>query len=218
MQKKINYFIILLGIIILTYGCYPGGPEYYSDLDLVSTDYSPAYWDNKDPFPKTYYMADSLGYIIDEDNPDNNDTIIFNDNKVVLEQIEMNMTALNYTRLDTIDEFNQPDLVLFSQVLVVKVTYGGYYDPWYPWWGGGYYPYYPGYGYGYVPFYYSFSVGTVVIEMIDYASVDHVDKTFDVVWVVGIDGLLRESTNTNQQVVRDQIDKAFDNSPYLNGN
>ncbi len=217
MQKKINNLIILLGIIILTYGCYPGGPEYYSDLDLVSTDYSPEYWNNNTPM--TYYMSDSIGLIIEKDNPDNNDTIIFNNNKIVFEQIEENMTVLNYERLDTIDEANPPDLVLFSQVLVIKVTGGGYYDPWYPWWGGGgYYPYYPGYWYGYVPYYYSFSVGTVIIEMVDYESVDEENETFDIVWVAAIDGLLRDSKATNQQVVRDQIDKAFDNSPYLNGN
>jgi Domain of unknown function (DUF4136) len=219
MQKKINNLIILLGIIFLTYGCYPGGPEYYSDLDLAATDYSPEYWDNNNNPPSTYYMADSIEFIIDKDNPDNNDTILFNDNKVVLDQIEENMTAMNYTRLDTINEFNQPDLVLFSQVLVVKVTGGGYYNPWYPWWGG-YYPYYPSYwyGYGYMPYYYSFSVGTVVIEMVDYETLDTENKTFDIVWIAAIDGLLRESSSTNQKVIKDQIDIAFDNSPYLNGN
>ncbi|MCD4832593.1 MAG: DUF4136 domain-containing protein [Bacteroidales bacterium] len=216
MQKKINYFIILSGIIILAYGCYPGGPEYYSDLDLVTTNYSPEFWDNNSPM--TYFMPDSLGYIIDRDDPDNNDTISINDSDLILELVEENMTTLGYNRLDTIDEFNQPDLVLFSQVLVVKVTYGGYY-PWYPWWDG-YYPYWSGYWYdyywGYIPVAYSFSVGTVILEMVDYHSIDTVNKNLDVVWVAGIDGLLRESSKTNEKVLSDQIDKAFYNSPYLN--
>ena len=158
-------------------------------------------------------MPDSLGLILDGDNPENNDTLNITNDDLILEIVERNMTEIGYTRIDTIDEFNQPDVVLFSQVLVVKNTSTSYY-PTYPWFGyGGYYwPYY-GYGYGwsYTPVMYSYSTGTIILEMVDYKSIDVENKILNVVWAAGVDGLMRDSQSTNEQVITYLFDHAFNN-------
>ena len=47
MSRKIRstliYSVPILSLIIFLAGCYPKGPEYYSDLDLTATDYDPEY-------------------------------------------------------------------------------------------------------------------------------------------------------------------------------
>jgi len=40
-MKRIRISLtILLGIMLMISGCYPGGPEYLSDYDLIATEYS----------------------------------------------------------------------------------------------------------------------------------------------------------------------------------
>jgi hypothetical protein len=47
---------MVLGVALL-YGCYPKGPEYTSDYDLVVSDYDPDYDFGSQ---KTYFMPDTV--------------------------------------------------------------------------------------------------------------------------------------------------------------
>ena len=43
METKSRSITALAMLIILLSGCYPQGPEYVEDLDVVITDYEPSY-------------------------------------------------------------------------------------------------------------------------------------------------------------------------------
>jgi hypothetical protein len=211
--RKLMFLILLVAVIS---GCYPGGPEYIADLDLITTNYSPEYWENDSAL--TYYMPDSLGWIIDRDDPENNEELERDYDQFILDEVAANMLALGYTRLDTIDDQNQPDLIVFTQALAVRNTTITY-VPGYPWWNC-YYPYWCGYWYyypwGYRPLTYSYETGTIIIEIADLNNIDSENQLIEVVWNAGINGLLRSSESGNQQFVSSSIEKAFNQSSYLN--
>jgi hypothetical protein len=210
--SKLSAIFLMAWLMI---SCYPEQPDVVSDFDLVTTNYWPDFWNNNTP--TTYYMPDSLGWIIDGENPDNNDTISINENEFVLEQIALNLSSLGYERLDTIDDNNQPDIVVFANALVI-INASISYLPTYPWWGG-YYPWWPGYGYyypwGYTPVVSSYTTGTVIISMVDYKNMDVGNKQLEVVWTAGMNGLLRSTESSNKQFITKSINQAFSQSPYL---
>ena len=43
MEKKSKSLIVLAILAIVLAGCYPQGPEYIEDMDVVITDYEPSY-------------------------------------------------------------------------------------------------------------------------------------------------------------------------------
>lgn len=215
-MKKLKLLLITVPILVVVVSsCYPGGPEYTSDYDLIGTDYLPDYWNTN--APTTYFMPDSLGWILDRDEIDNIDTLTREYDEFILGEVESNLAALGYQRVASLDIQNPPDVFVFTQALAVKNTSVSY-IPWYPWWGG-YWPgwggYWPGYGWGYTPVVYSYSTGTVLIEIGDALHIDEDQKLIDIVWTAGIDGLLRSSSTSNQQFVAQSIAQAFNQSPYL---
>ena len=118
------------------------------------------------------------------------------------------MGELGYTKVNTIDENNLPDLIITAQALAT--TYADIdiiWDGWYDWWG--YYdPFYP----GWYPVYYEWTEGTIFIEMGDANTLDEEEQQIDIVWGAGINGLVRGSQSGNIQFINDQIDEAFDQS------
>ena len=66
MQKLLKPAAIVAVISLLFAGCYPKGPEYYSDLDLTVTDYDTEYNFGDQ---KKYWIADTVRFITNiEDN------------------------------------------------------------------------------------------------------------------------------------------------------
>jgi hypothetical protein len=195
MKKNVFYFF---GIILLMVSCYPDGPDYYEDLDVVYTNYSESFdFSSK----STYAMPDKIvkieGNLIEGESPEFVQEPI---NSQVVGQIESKMTALGWTKVD--DPANA-DLVLFPAVLT-NTTIVYYYDYW-CW----YYPYYCGWGYYSAAT--SYTTGTLMMTLV--ADGDNYVEPSGVWFAVG-NGVMTGEYNTSR--VTKAIDQAFEQSPYLN--
>lgn len=209
MIKRILFFGVIAAIVT---GCYPGGPDFTDELDLVLTTYDKSY-----VFPNSnakYAIPDKIpmitGDLAQGETPKFLDAATA---KVILDQVNSNMTKLGYTQATT-----DADVVVTVAALEVTTT-TVYCNDWYygGWWG--YYPGYPGYGGCYYPSAYSYSTGTVLISMIDDKGEDGNPETpVRGVWGAGINGLLESSSSSNNERIAKGIDKAFAQSPYLKTN
>lgn len=216
MKSNFSYrFALLLSTVLLLAGlssCYPGTIS-TSEVDTVSTTYDDDYFAANTPL--TYFMPDTIPKIGDED-PEGvqleRATMDF-----ILDQVERNFNSLGYTRLTDVDDQNLPDVVILTSALVSKVTSIG--GGCYPGWGwGGWYPWYPGWGwpgYCYPVYGYSYEVGTLTIEMISPDDIKPGEEIVPRVWLAGINGLVRSSNVNNRDFIRQRIDDAFAQSPYL---
>jgi len=196
--------------------CYPGGVETTSELDIVYTNHDEQYFSGSNP--QTYYMPDTVIVLTDPNGDPGDIDFPPATERLILNQIAQNFADLGYTRLDDID--NNPDVVVLAEVARNRfVSGGGCYYPWYPGWGWGYYPpgwgWGPGWGYPCYPQYYSYETGTLAWQMIDPDESDEVNEILGVVWTAAINGLLRSSNNSNNQVIVSGINQAFEQSPYL---
>jgi hypothetical protein len=187
-------------LAVLLTQCYPGGPEYYEDLDLTYTNYDKNY---DFQAAGTYSMPEKIvkitGSAIGEDGPEFVSDIYATS---ILAKIESNMTKLGWTKATTPET---ADVVLFPAVWTnTTVVY------WYDYWCW-YYPYYCGWGYYYpYPSVSTYTTGTMVMTMIP--TDDSVVPAS--VWTSAINGLLSGSYNVTR--VNNGIDQAFKQSPYLN--
>jgi hypothetical protein len=198
-----------LAMPLLFAGCYPNGPEYIEEYDLVLTNYAPEY----DFYSRTTYsLPDSVvnitGDVVEGGSPDMMDPGYADP---ILSSIRENLNARGWHE---VGEAEDPDVVLLPSVFTsTTVTY--YYDWWY--WGW-YYPYY-GYGWyypGYYPTYVtSYTTGTLLIQMTDPNDIPPTENV-PVVWTAAFNGLLEGSTRSLVQRVDEAIDQAFQQSDYLN--
>lgn len=197
-MKKIVSYITVLGIILAS--CYPEGPEYYEDTDIVFTHYDSDF--NFSDYG-TYAMPDSIvkitGALADDEVP-----VFIGEpfNSQILTNIENNMTAFGWQR---VDDPGEADLVLFPASWTNTTVYY-YYDYW-CW----YYYYYC--GWGYYPYYgstVSYSTGTLVMGLVVNGN-NYVEPYK--VWSGAINGLLSGSYNLNR--VTNGINQAFAQSRYL---
>ena len=198
MKKK---FVFYLSIIIILGSCYPQGPEYYEDLDVVFTNFD----DQFDFASKgTYSMPDKIvkieGDLAEGEEPE---YVKEPQNTQMLQKMEANMSALGWTK---IEDPADADLVLFPAVWTNTTIYY-----WYDYWCW-YYPYYCGWGWGY-PSVSSYTTGTLVMTLVADGE-DYIEPSR--VWTAAANGLLSGAYNTTR--VNNAIDQAFEQSPYLRTN
>jgi hypothetical protein len=226
MKKTTKYFkyLLFISIPVITFSCYPGGLEYYSDTDIVLTNYDKEFDFNNN---KKYFMLDSIQHIVEEGEEDKVDRSYDDE---VLARIASHMETAGYTRLES---SSIPDSVLVDSanvvlsIIVTSTEYsgigyipggGGYWGyPGYGWgWGGYYpgYPWYPGYGWGY-PYSYSYSTGSMFIEMAHEDGIDRSAKTIPIPWQSTINGLLSGNKGNMETRIDNAIDQSFAQSPYL---
>ena len=193
-MKRVFYFSVAL--IFLMAGCYPAGPEYYEELDVVYTNY-----DDEFDFAskETYSMPDKIvkitGNLVEGDDPE---FVKEPYNTQMLQRIEGNMSNLGYAKSDNPES---ADLTLFPVVWTnTTITY--WYDYW-CWWN----PYYCGWGWGY-PYVSSYTTGTLVMTLVADGGVEPV-----VAWTAAANGLLSGYFDITR--VNKAIDQAFEQSPYL---
>jgi hypothetical protein len=109
-----------------------------------------------------------------------------------------------------------PDVLVLASAVADEYT-AYTYNPGY-WWGywGWYYPCYycyPGYpGYATVT---QYDAGTLFIDMIETATISLGDSTTRFAWTAGVNGVLGTSSASTAQRVLAGLDKAFNQSPYL---
>jgi hypothetical protein len=204
-MKKKSLAIIALLIGMFIWGCYPSGPTYTQDLDVVITHHNPDYsFKGKE----TYAMPDRIVKITG--NLQKGDPPEFIPDAIaaqILTMIASNMTSLGYQRVAITAS---PDLLLTPAVWESTYMYY-YYDYWYWWWGG----YYPGWPY-YPPIYgYSYTTGTLMMALIDPDELNGSGNPISQ-WTGAINGILESKFNASR--VSPLIDKAFDQSPYLKTN
>lgn len=213
MTKKITKTLKLPAIIliVLVAGCYPKGPEYYSDLDLTVTDYDDSYDFGAQ---KSYWMADTVEYITNIEDSEIDDA----DVQKLLQQIETNFTDRGYTRLP-LDQPDAADFVITVSVIASKYTGVGWTPapPWFPGWGwgpgwGGWYP--PAWG-GYYS--YSYTTGSVITNWWDPqdAPVQNTEDKVPTHWIASFNGLVSSTKSNNASRIESSINQAFDQSPYI---
>jgi hypothetical protein len=204
MKKTSRSIAVLATLIILLTGCYPQGPEYVEDLDVVLTNYQDEYDFST---RQTYALPDRIvkitGNLIDDGDLEFMPDVTAG---LILTQIDENMSNLGWEKVG-IDE--NPD-VLITAASWESTTIVYYYDYWYWWYGG----YYPGWGY-YYPSISSYTTGTLLMNMID-PEVVGANGNPVVQWTGAINGLLTWSYDANR--VNGAINRAFDQSPYLKTN
>jgi hypothetical protein len=204
MKRKISIVLLTLGIAML-WGCYPGGPDYAEEMDIVLTKHEADY---DFAAKSTYAMPDRIvkitGDMTEGDEPEFIPDITA---EKILAQIELNMDELGWERVDVSAE---PDLLLTPAAWETTTIYY-YYDYWY-WWYGGYYPYW-----GYYPPMYvtSYTTGTLLMTLID-PTIEGANGIPVRQWSGALNGILTGSYNATR--VNGLIDKAFDVSPYLKTN
>jgi hypothetical protein len=207
-MKRISFKMLLTviaGVFLL--GCYPDGPDYTEDLDVVYTTYSDQY----DFASKgTYAMPDKIVVDIEIDNGDT--TYVYMKDvfaKPVLDAIDNNMSKLGWTKANIITE---PD-VLVTPAAFTNTTY--FYSYWYDWWYGGWYGGW--YGWYYPPYYTvsSYTTGSLIISLADPNEESPTGRT-EAKWLAVGNGLYSGAYDVDR--VLKAIDQAFKQSPYLKTN
>lgn len=204
MRKKIFLLTAILSGLFL-WGCYPDGPKYTEDLDIVLTHHNPDY---EFAQKHTYAMPDKIvkitGNILEGELPEFIKDVYASQ---ILRKIADNMESLGWTRV-TVDA--SPDLLLVPAAWETTTIYY-YYDYWYWWWGG----YYPGWPY-YPPVYgYSYTTGTLLMNLID-PEITGTNGNPIAQWTGALNGILNDSYNDGR--MSKLINQAFSQSQYLQTN
>lgn len=217
MKTLKNTAFIMLAVMFVAYGCYPGGGSTTDDYTVVKTQYNTAYDFGTQ---KTYYIPDSMLFMTNVEDEDIDWEKYDVYEATLLRAINDQMQARGYV-LEKEDSLNM-DLVVLPSVVLTENT-GSTYWPGGGWWGG-YYP--PGWGYGggwyYPPGYggywtsYSYSTGTVFITIADFDSyVESDGALIELEWDAAIDGLFDGVDATK---ITPLVEQAFIQSPYLVSN
>jgi hypothetical protein len=198
-------FLLMILSATLLWGCYPAGPEYVEDLDVVYTAYDKDY--DFQAGGGTYALPDQIVVDVEIDRgaigPDT--TYVYMQDAFaapILAAIRDNMDANGWTEVDLADS---PDLII-TPAAIKSTTYFASY--WYDWWYGGYYGGY--WGWYYPPYYTvsSYTTGSLIIVMADPSAADASPIGASPTTWIGVGSY-------NLSRVTDAVDQAFAQSPYL---
>lgn len=201
-----NLFLCL-GALLMLSGCYPDGPDNYSDLDVVYTNHE----ENYDFASKsTYARPDKI--VVDVVVSEGETTFVYMEDKYaapILETIDNNMTKLGWSKVDI---SSTPD-VLLTPGLMSSTTV--FYSYWYDWWYGGYYP--PYWGWYYPPYVSvsSYTTGNLIITISD-PNISTPTNKSPAVWVASCAGMVTWDYNVSRVIKG--INQAFIQSSYLKTN
>ncbi|MHC1777928.1 MAG: DUF4136 domain-containing protein [Lentimicrobium sp.] len=205
---KILRLLTLVAVTALLTQCYPEGPEYLDEVDIVFSTYDPDY---NFASRQTFSMPDKI-MKIDEDLIGDNGINYVNEIYAapMLEKIRQNMVGNGWTEVEIGAD---PDVLIAPAAYEMTTYYYGY-DYWYyyDWWYGGYYPgggwYYP------YPVVEGYTTGSLIVNLVDPNEVSANDRP-RVAWTFIVNGLLEGSTAEFTARYTKAIDQAFEQSPYL---
>ena len=236
-KEPAGFLWIFVSIFILQ-ACYPGDSIPITDLDTVTTLY------NSDDFatkPTSASLIWEVVQIKDDAETDlpydgKQDVTILNttlnelvklygeDNVFIISEtadpspspsngnVQVLVPGTDFDPVPNVNTIYAPSVVLREQTIVY--TYPGY--GWYGWWGYPcYYCGYPSYGSS------TYEVGTVVLEMYDLTKIPpggQIPSDFDMSWVAALKGLLSSNPQTAKDRIESGIQKAFEQSSYLDPN
>ncbi|HQV00056.1 MAG: DUF4136 domain-containing protein [Bacteroidia bacterium] len=209
MKLKSILSISLFILISCTFfsGCYPEGPTYYEEFDVVYTNYKKDY-SFKDK--KLFTMPDKIVRITGNIGQGQPPVFISEPyNTQIINRIKSNMIAKGYTFTadTTIADFE----ILTAAIEVENYQVGYWYDYYYPW-------YYPGYGGGWYypyPVVSSYTTGSIGINMVERKNTSPNNQNA-VVWLSIINGLVEGSNIDFSNRIDKCIDQAYTQSPILN--
>ncbi len=194
----------LVALAVYLTGCYPNGPEYVDQYDLVYSNYDSQY---DFTVKHTYAIPDKILKITDGLINGGDPTFVKDMYAVpMLNQINKNMSDFGWNKV----ALNANPDVLLTPVAYELTTYsywygGGYWDWWYGGYWGWYYPY---------PVVTSYSTGSVLVTMSDPKLVSADDKA-RAVWSFVVNGLLEGSSADFTARYTKGINQAFEQSQYL---
>lgn len=206
---KILKVLSFIALAALLTQCYPEGPDYLDEVDIVFSNYDPEY---NFSAKQTFAIPDKI-MKIDEDLINDDGINYVNEIYAIpmLERIRKNMVDNGWTEVEIAAS---PDVLVAPAAYETTTYYYGY-DYWYyyDWWYGGYYPgggwYYP------YPVVEGYTTGSLLVAMVDPNEVTVNDRP-RVVWTFIINGLLEGTTSEFTARYTKGIDQAFEQSPYLN--
>jgi hypothetical protein len=189
--------------------CTPGNEITAAESDVVVTLY-----DNKFDFgaQQTYFLPDTIVHLTGDKEEVDDPKLSRKYDRQIIQKIKNEMSARGYT---WVDSAANPDLLMGAGATSTD-TYNVYsWYPYYPGWGGCcyYYPYYPTTSVSY-----AYTTGTIVIVMVDKASVATDPDALPVRWSGTISGVLNDSDASIQQRLNSALPQMFDQSPYLKSN
>lgn len=203
-MKRLLYVAL---VALLLQGCYPAGPEYVEDLDVVYTTYDKEY---DFQAANTYAMPDKIVVDVEIDNGDT--TYVYM--KPVFATPILNAIRTEMTSNGWNEVLPQNADVIITPAALSSTTY--FYSYWYDWWYG-YGGWYGGYWGWYYPPYYtvsSYTTGSLVLVMADPSAAD--DSPINrspAIWSAVANGLYTGSYDVSR--VENGIEQAFKQSPYL---
>jgi len=200
---KIFKVLSLTAIVFLLTQCYPEGPQYVEELDLVYSNYDPSV---SFTTKHTYAIPDKI-MKIDDDLIAGGSPNFVSDvyAKPMLDRINANMTANGWA---LVSKESNPDVLLAPVAYELTTTYyygGGYWDWWYGGWYGWYYPY---------PVTTSYSTGSLIVTMLDNKN-ESADGKKAAIWNFIVNGLLEGTTTDFVNRYTKGINQAFTQSPYI---
>jgi hypothetical protein len=189
---------ILFAALALS-SCYPDYGLTVTDYDAVAT-----YRDSTANFGgySTFYLRPVVQHVLPPGSADNVTRAYDN---VILTSVQGNLEAIGYVKtLDSVNADIAVQTSVTSQEYMVYYGWGGYYG-----WGWGWPGYYP-------PVYgYSYTTGTIIVDMADVLKSNETSMAHSV-WMAGLQGLAGQTTgSTTETRIRNGINQAFNQSPYL---
>jgi hypothetical protein len=218
--KGIMHWILFNVMLVLIVSCYPGGPSTAEDLDIVGTSY-----DKEFDFSaaSSFSLPDTVIHLVTEDQEDSLDREYDN---LIIGRVRDQMIAYGYKE-EPLDSQNPADVVMLISTMS-STNSVLYFDPpwlwgywgWWPGWSG--YPIAPVWGPEWAlgfpagfPIYINYSTGTLFIAMVDPEESDLEEKTLAVTWLATLNSLLSGTNPETEQRIKNNIDQAFKQSPYL---
>ena len=211
MKKSIlKISAVIVGLAAFMASCYPGGPEFIEEYDVVYTfDLDPDV--AGDPSKTVYFLPDT---IVDISDPDNSPPPKGNADEV-LNEIRLKMADLGYTQETDINKLDSTDFIVLCSVARTN----NYYYTWWGGWGG-----WPGWGWGGCCYYppvttvSNYRTGSLLLQFVDTENVDEDEEEIPVVWQGTLEGLYEGSSGNITARARKGIDQMFKQSDYLKRN